>query len=83
MATGSPNGIRYGFYSEGLFEEEKDPEGVVSYNYPIAKNELQRKLNRGEFGLELTHDDVKRQAPEIYKLRNEELERAYDQWEMF
>ena len=83
MATGELNGIRYGFYQEALFEEEKDPEGVVWYNYPSAKSELEKKLNRSEFGLELTHEDVKRQAPEIYKLRNEELERAYDQWEMF
>jgi len=83
MATGYPNGIRYGFYLEGLFEEERDPEGVVSYKYQMEKNELERKLNRSGLGLELTHEDVKQQAPEIYALRNEGLERAYDQWEMF
>ena len=53
----------------------------VGRDYEHCK-ELERKLNRSEFGLELTHEDVKQQAPEIYKLRNEELERAYDQWEM-
>jgi len=49
----------------------------------MAKKELERKLNRSGLGLELTHEDVKQQAPEIYALRNEGLERAYDQWEMF
>jgi len=78
MATGYKHGVRFKSYSEGLFDEEKDDlEGGVTYNYQVAKEQLEAAA-----GCELTDSDVKNRSPSVYKLRNEALERAYDIWEM-
>jgi len=77
LASGERCGVRYGFYAEGLFEEERVDSGDVSYTYLDAKQEIEQKVRH-----ELTHSDVQQRSPGLYKLRNEALERAYDIWEM-